>query len=314
MVFFFLAQFGAWYNNYLDTYPLVTKAMTTAVIGLLGDAAAQYHEKRTTGSDASTTSNDASSRSSSSSYDTRRGLANAANNLFLTAPIYHYGYDMLENLLPVLSEDNGDDVSSSLVGNSLAAFGQVLIDCIVFDALFVFLMYISAGTIEGSNNTTINTADEPTRTSTRNHQPSPTLFSTKSMRINLLPAIMASWQINIFMIPIEYFLFRYFPLRVRVLGMNLIDLIWEAVVSFAIHDTNERVVVEPGGSNNGGESKEGHYSADELSRRTSSDETTSSMPSSTPSSGLSVAESTSSEIELEDSSSASCPRSMKKKQ
>ena len=34
-------------------------------------------------------------------YDTR-GLANAANNLFLTAPIYHHGYEWLESFLPIM--------------------------------------------------------------------------------------------------------------------------------------------------------------------------------------------------------------------
>ena len=118
-------------------------------------------------------------------YDTRRGLANAANNLFLTAPIYHYVYEWLESFLPVYDADGS---SSSFVGNSLAALGQVLIDRMIFDATFVFLMLLSSGVIEGykTNNATASIARH-----------------LRSIRSNLLPAIFASWKINVLVIPVR---------------------------------------------------------------------------------------------------------------
>ena len=112
---YLLSQFGISYNTYLETYPLLTKATTTAVIGLIGDAAAQFHEERLRiGRNKDKGSSNSSSSSSSSScsnnilfhwYDTRRGLANVLNNLMLTTPIYHYGYNILESVLPVYNSN-----------------------------------------------------------------------------------------------------------------------------------------------------------------------------------------------------------------
>jgi len=55
---------------------------------------------------------------------------------------------------------DGDGSWSSFVGNSLAALGQVLIDFMIFDATFVFLMLLSSGVIEGykTNNATASIA------------------------------------------------------------------------------------------------------------------------------------------------------------
>lgn len=223
---FAFSKFGSWYITCLTTYPLLTKASTTASIGLLGDAAAQYHDEQlrlgTKDENSSRQNNNAAATSFFflRRYDTRRGLANIANNIFLTTPIYHFGYEWLERVLPIYS----DDTTNKL----MAALGQVVIDCILFDALFVFLMFISSMTIEGRHQQLHSTNGTPRRSFAKHFM--------KSLQINLPPAIYASWQTSIYMIPIEYILFRYFPLHLRVLGMNLIDLIWEAVVSFTLHD------------------------------------------------------------------------------
>lgn len=228
-----LSHFGSLYHDYLETYPLATKSITTAVIGVIGDAAAQLHEVRLRAGN-TTSSSSASHTTKVFSLDSRRCLASIANNLFLTAPIYHFGYAWLDNMMPV----GGDDAdTSSVMGSSMAALAQVLVDCILFDALFVFLMYVSSVSIEGyhSNDDALN-------------------HPIASMKRSLLPAIFASWKVNIFMIPIEFILFRYFPLRLRVLGMNFIDLVWEAVVSFSIHTE---------GSNSGEETESDHSENDE---------------------------------------------------
>ena len=198
-----LYKFGSWYNAHLDSYPLITKAATTSAIGLLGDAAAQFQEERLRMKAAPSPS---SRKIRLFRYNTRRGLATAANNFLLTAPFYHYGYDWLNSLIPIY-------------GNA-GALAQVLIDCTVFDALFVLLMFLESRIVNRYNNHRYKAAASA---------------AEDSIRTNLLPAIFASWKLSFVMAPLEFILFRYFPIRLRVLGMNAIDLVWDAVISFVVY-------------------------------------------------------------------------------
>ena len=208
-----------WCTDCLDTTPLATKTVTTAAIGVLGDLAAQRHEyaferKRRHDDDDDDEEEEPSTGAGrgrklpSFVYDRRRGLTNVANNVLLTAPIYHFGYERLESLLPT-----GDD---SLLGSSVSALLQVLIDVILFDAIFVVLMFLCAEVIEKRD--TFRAADK-----------------AELVRSHLVPAVLASWRCSALMVPVEFAIFRWLPLSFRALGMNLIDLVWEAVVSFTIH-------------------------------------------------------------------------------
>ena len=263
----------SWYNVYLDTHPILTKALLTAVIGIVGDAMAQYHEHRLIAKKASSTSllssgsdgckddsstvttyvlldsedtdsNDSLSNSGRSitatrttitatrpvvhfHYDIQRGISNMMNNICITTPLYHFGYDFLDTIIPISSS------------SSINALLQVLIDCIVFDATFVFLLYISSGTIENYMRVAPidieQVVDDEDNDSSHVRQHQLEVLSTVSLKNKLLPAILASWKMSMVTAPIEYILFRYFPLRLRVLGMNLIDLLWDGVISFMLH-------------------------------------------------------------------------------
>ncbi|KAL7549452.1 hypothetical protein ACHAWF_012719 [Thalassiosira exigua] len=203
----YFSQIASWYGACLDDHPLLTKSATTVVIGILGDAAAQVHEGRVRAEEDAAREERKASGKAGFRYDARRGLASVANNVCLTAPVYHFGYEWLESLIPI--------------SGAPAALAQVLVDCILFDAAFVFLMYLSSCLIEGRN--------------VRGRDDTPNPEKPSSMKENVLPAILSSWKLSIFIIPVEFVLFRYFPLRLRALGMNFIDLVWEAVVSFALH-------------------------------------------------------------------------------
>lgn len=256
--------------------------MLTALIGIIGDAMAQYHEHRlvakkasssllSSGSDGckddsgttttyildsneDTDSNDSLSIHTTTitatttitttirptlnfHYDVQRGLSNIINNLCITTPLYHFGYDFLDTIIPISSS------------SSINALLQVLIDCIIFDATFVFLLYISSGTIENYKKApiVIEQVDDDNDSSHERQHPIEVL-STVSLTNKLLPAILASWKMSMVTAPIEYILFRYFPLRLRVLGMNLIDLLWDGVISFVLHheDIDEDHVDEQG--------------------------------------------------------------------
>ena len=277
-----IKQLLSWYNIYLDTHPILTKALLTAVIGIVGDAMAQYHEYRliakkasssllsSSGSDGckddsttttiyldneDTDSNDSLSNSGRSiittttftttrpavnfHYDIQRGLSNMMNNLCITTPLYHFGYNFLDTIIPISSSSN------------INALLQVLIDCIIFDATFVFLLYISSGTIENYKRVApivIEKDDDDNDSSHERRYLQLEVLSTVSLTNKLLPAILASWKMSMVTAPIEYILFRYFPLRLRVLGMNLIDLLWDGVISFVLHheDTDDDHVEEGG--------------------------------------------------------------------
>ena len=151
-------------------------------------------------------------------YNKRRCLVNIITNLFITTSIYHYGYEMLEYYLP----------SSKLL--------QVGIDCIIFDALFVLLFYISANTIEKNGEEEKEKIQRQQKQSHNRNDNGKENLSHTSM---ILAAILATWKVDLYLVPIEYILFGYFPLKVRVLGMNVIDLVWDGIVSFVIHHEEE---------------------------------------------------------------------------
>ena len=96
----------------------------------------------------------------------------------------------------------------------------MLADCVVLDALFVALALLSARVLEG-----------------RPAEDGPGLWQ----------AILAAWQVNAFVLPFEWLLFRRCPPRWRVLGLNAIDLVWEAVMSYVIHDAGRTEGAEKGG-------------------------------------------------------------------
>ena len=236
-MFVYIIQFISWYNVNLDTYPLITKAITTAFIGVVGDTLAQLEQhrrhrenkRRITTTDISNKNNDNGTDNNTKTtqmnnyfhdfhYNKRRCLVNIITNLFITTLIYHYGYEMLEYYLP----------SSKLL--------QVGIDCIIFDALFVLLFYISANTIEKNGEEEKEKIQRQQKQSHNRNDNGKENLSHTSM---LLAAILATWKVDLYLVPIEYILFGYFPLKVRVLGMNVIDLVWDGIVSFVIHHEEE---------------------------------------------------------------------------
>lgn len=198
---------GTWYMERLDTSPLYTKSLTSAVISAFGDGGAQYHEERTRtkniGSDVDVMS---------FNYNRRRGLTNFADSALICGPMLHFGYDWLESNIPIGNPCSG---SSALCkwSASHAAAAHVLVDDFVFDAIFIAIMFITTGIGEGYCMNQI----------------------VPQFKKDFVPTVKTMWKTSFLLMPLEFCLFRYLPLRLRVLGMNFIELIWDAVVSFMIH-------------------------------------------------------------------------------
>ena len=62
------------------------------------------------------------------------------------------------------------------------------------------------------------------------------------LRKDYTGAVKTSWATSILVLPFEFILFRWLPLSLRVLGMNLIDIVWEGMVSFMLHRRRRGVV------------------------------------------------------------------------
>ena len=87
-----------WYMGCLNAFPLYTKSLTSAVISLLGDGGAQYHEETIRAKEIGSHTNLKHFK-----YNRRRGLTNFADSALICGPMLHYGYDWLESAIPVVN-------------------------------------------------------------------------------------------------------------------------------------------------------------------------------------------------------------------
>eukprot|EP00980_Cylindrotheca_fusiformis_P025697 scaffold14497_cov119-Cylindrotheca_fusiformis.AAC.1 len=190
-----------WYIGFLASHPLYTKACTSAVIGLVGDAAAQYLEEKKR-------IRNEGNADGARKYDQRRGLSIVADGLFISGPLMHIVYDCMEAIVPV---------TGGILPPSVAALAQVLMDNIFVDALFVAITYISTGIIEGHGmKTLLHFKEDFART------------------------VKTGWATSFLLMPLTFMCFRFLPISFRVLGINLVDVIWDGVLSFEVHKNRIR--------------------------------------------------------------------------
>lgn len=193
------SRFVNWYTGILTTAPLVTKAITTAVIGLMGDTGAQLVEERIHAKKQGRHTTTPWFRS----YDTRRGLSVVGDGVFVSGPVLHVAYNCLENLIPI---------SGGGMAATIAAMLHVLIDVFVLDAFAVATRFVTTGFAEGYAQQILS-----------------------QFREDYPAAVKASWATSFCFMPLQFLIFRFLPLQFRVLGINLIDIAWEAMVSYIIH-------------------------------------------------------------------------------
>lgn len=136
--------------------------------------------------------------------DMRRARSVAAEGLFISGPLMHYAYDWMEFMLPL----EGLDGFFSWVYATI----HVLIDSVLLDCVFVATMMIFTGILEG-----------------KMHQ------IPKEFQRDLFPAIKASWVANLLFSPLQFLVFKFVPIKLRVLAINVQDILWNAVVSFMAH-------------------------------------------------------------------------------
>jgi len=206
----------SWYMGCLNASPLYTKSVTSAVISLLGDGSAQYHEERKL-------SEKIGSRVSLTNfnYNHRRGLTNFADSALLCGPLLHYGYGWLDDAIPIAG--NFTDSSSWCAWSaSHAAAAHVLVDDFIFDAIFIAIMFITTGIGEGLHMNQI----------------------VPEFKEGYIPAVKTMWKASFLFMPLEFCLFRFLPLSLRVLGMNMVEILWDSIVSYTIHKQRRKATDE----------------------------------------------------------------------
>lgn len=204
--------FFTWYLSTLEAAPLLTKIVTCALLGIVGDYGAQWFEYKKL-CELRRQHHIISTTSSSWKYDYQRGRGIMMENFLISCPLQHYGYDLFERMLPI-------EGGSSEFYMSFAAFVHVFFDCVVLDGIFVATGILFGGIFEGRN------LMKYVLTNLRN-----TYFS----------ALRAALITDLSFAPVEFLAFRFLPLPLRVLSVNAVDLVWNGVVSYAFHCEVENV-------------------------------------------------------------------------
>ena len=208
------------YMHHLESNPLITKAVTSGFMGVLGDFMAQYVEHVRHNRRMSIGEYDVQQGRQSSlrgghylpafHLSLRRSVAILLDGLFISGPLMHLAYDAFEHVLPVTVVAGGGAAAASGVN----AMIHVIADSILLDGIFVASAMSSSGLLEGYS------------------------FSKEiipQLKSDYIPAWKASMATSAVMAPIEYACFRYLPLCFRVLAVNFTDIIWDGVVSFMTH-------------------------------------------------------------------------------
>eukprot|EP00536_Pseudo-nitzschia_multiseries_P005378 jgi/Psemu1/303338/fgenesh1_kg.101_\ len=123
--------------------------------------------------------------------------------MLVSGPLLHFAYNLLEDLIPTT---NGG--RSAII----AALTHALVDNFVLDTIFLATMFVTTGIAEGYVREII-----------------------PQFRKDFLPTLRTGWLAGIALLPVQFLLFRFFPLSLRVLGVNIIDIFWGAYVSYMVH-------------------------------------------------------------------------------
>jgi len=118
----------------------------------------------------------------------------------------HLGYEMFERLIPIHQAGSG-------LSSSLAAFSHVIADSILLDSIFVATTFVVTGLFEGYSRKQV----------------------VSQLKSDYGPTLVASWFTSLFCLPVEFICFRCLPVSLRVLAVNFIDVVWDAVISFMAH-------------------------------------------------------------------------------
>lgn len=176
------------YTLWLTTQPLLTKSVTSAAMGCVGDAVAQRWEQHP-------------------AYSKRRGAAAVVEGMLWSGPLMHVAYSLFEHILPI-----GNNMGFALI--------HVLLDSLLLDSIFVTSAFWITGLLEGYSFSQLR----------------------EQYKRDIGGTLKASWLTSLFLLPVEVVCFRYLPVTYRVLAVNVLDIVWDTVISFMSHKTRGKEV------------------------------------------------------------------------
>jgi hypothetical protein len=202
--------FSVWYSIQIKQHEILCKSITAGILAIFGDMLAQgieHHLDR----GGKTTITDAIS-SLLTTLDKRRTLAMFGDGLF-TGPLLHFIFEMYERLLPLPDEDQDGTRTWKISWQRFyISTAHVLIDNSVMALIYVFLTMCTTAALEGHYETI---PDE--------------------LRNDFVSAVRASWNSSLLLAPAQLFSFLVLPKEFRVLAVNVQDIAWVAVISYATH-------------------------------------------------------------------------------
>lgn len=210
-----ISGFAKWYMHQMETHELRTKCISAGILGLVGDICAQEVGHYLTVADATT---ETGIIGMLHRLDKRRMLAMFSDGALTTGPLLHFVYAWYESILPIPEIDESSYTSSeekraAIRNRFRVALIHVLFDNFIMAILYVFLMMIITATLEGKY------ASIP-----------------YEMRHDFIPAIKASWKASVMgLAPMQLMSFHFLPVELRVLAVNVQDVIWVCVMSFVTH-------------------------------------------------------------------------------
>jgi hypothetical protein len=197
------------YVHFLGAHALLTKCVTSGVIGGMGDMCAQCFEHGVANTQSF----------ARRSLDRRRVFGIFIESMFMAGPLMHYAYDFLEYLVPV--HDSAEDDEKNLVKISnekrwAAAFFHVLSDIFLLGPIYVLSMIVTTSLVEGRIGTL-----------------------KKELLLDYFPTLRASIYASLAFLPMQVLAFRTLPIQFRLLYVNVQDIGWNAIVSFMAHKSRQ---------------------------------------------------------------------------
>ncbi len=243
------------YQVCLTTHEMPTKCITSGIIALLGDYLAQCFEFSTKIESSSISSNGVSNsnilviNNIGFHLDSIRLYGIFVEAAFFASPVMHYAYNYMEYLVPIHKSSNSNECASTnansnghrnrkskygalpmicnrkkknaiiILSKWAAALFHVWADVFILGPFFVLTMMFFTSVMEGKIST----------------------FGSELMN-DFCPTLQVSIVASLAFVPVQLLAFKYFPLKYRILYMNVQDIVWNAVVSFMAHKSRKQSI------------------------------------------------------------------------
>lgn len=223
-----------WYMNQMEHHELRTKCVSAGILGVVGDICAQEVGRYLLmkSMDGSDDTGEIDMASIPSGLDKQRMLAMFFDGLLTTGPLLHFVYEMYERILPIpeipteIENNNSNSNTNTLTKQQqqldkasitrkrfLTALVHVSFDNFIMAVLYVFLMMVATAIFEGRY-----------------------LHIPHELQHDFVPAVKASWTASLCgLAPMQLMSFHFLPMELRVLAVNVQDVIWVTVMSYVTH-------------------------------------------------------------------------------